>query len=380
MLDINLLDNIQNQYLQLDKQLYDQAKQTKNLIFKGYRYKRLVTTTGVIRFKRRIYFNNETNKYVYLLDQKCNFKKYTNYDPNFLTKLQAMFYDSQISLAKIQTLFQIDKICFSKMNYWKIAHKCFDWNIKARFVILEPYKYKHLYINIDDTYLNTIKARKYTKKCFRILCCHQGKNKQNQLVNKYLLTINIKNKSKEEFVKFIYEKLELIYGNLQQYKLIVLSDGALIFKYLAKQLNAKFVLDKFHLFRNIRNCYNFYSKTKALKDPVANERCQRNYYFYQRIIQAIYQNNFKRLNWLIYRSLQLENLEHKIKEIQRLRQYLFNNWHCIVIWNNKKYYTKCLTETFVQAIIKKIKGGVGKIYSTQTIEKIISYKAIYLDF
>ncbi len=379
-MDINIAEIIQEKYLELDYKLYEQSKLNKALIFKGYRWKRIVTSNGIIRFKRRIYFNNETNKYVYLLDQKCNFKKYTNYDPNFLIKLQAMFYDSQISLAKIQTLFQIDKICFSKMNYWKIAHKCFDWNIKARFVILEPYKYKHLYINIDDTYLNTIKARKYTKKCFRILCCHQGKDEQNQLVNKYLLTINIKNKSKEEFVKFIYEKLELIYGNLQQYKLIVLSDGALVFKYLAKQLNAKFVLDKFHLFRNIRNCYNFYSKTKALKDPVANERCQRNYYFYQRIIQAIYQNNFKQLNWLIYRSLQLENLEHKIKEIQRLRQYLFNNWHCIVIWNNKKYYTKCLTETFVQAIIKKIKGGVGKIYSTQTIEKIISYKAIYLDF
>ena len=157
------------------------------------------------------------------------------------------------------------------------------------------------------------------------MCCHQGKDEQNQLINKYLLTINIKNKSKEEFVKFIYEKLELIYGNLQNYKLIVLSDGALIFKYLAKQLKAKFVLDKFHLFRNIRNCYNFYSKTKALKDPVANERCQRNYYFYQQIIQAIYQNNFRQLNWLIYRSLQFENLEHKIKEIKRLKQYLFNN-------------------------------------------------------
>lgn len=379
-MDINIAEIIQEKYLDLDYKLYEQSKSNKALIFKGYRWKRIVTSNGIIRFKRRIYFNKNTNKYLYLLDLNCNFKKYTNYDKNFLRKLQSMFYDSQISFSKIKNLFQIDNIFFSKVNYWKIVHKHFDCSCNMNFKISDPQKYKHLYINVDDTYLNTIKAHKFTKRCFRILCCHQGKDEIGNLINKCLLTIDIQNKSKEEFIEFIKEKLTMIYGELKQYKIIVLSDGALIFKYLAKQLNAKFVLDKFHLFRNIRNCYNFYSKTKVLKDPVANERCQRNYYFYQRIIQAIYQNNFRQLNWLIYRSLQFENLEHKIKEIKRLRQYLFNNWHCIVIWNNKNYYTKCLTETFVQAIIKKIKGGVGKIYSTQTIEKIISYKAIYLDF
>lgn len=377
---IDVSEIIKEKYFKLDNKLYEQSKLNKLLIFKGYRWKRVVTNHGIIRFKRRIYFDKKTNKYLYLLDQNCNFKKYTNYDLNFLKKLQAMFYDSQISFSKIQNLFQIDNIYFSKVNYWKLAHKYFDNSQDAKFEINKPQNHKHLYINIDDTYLNTIRSRKYTKRCFRILCCHQGKDKLNNLINKCLLTINIENKSKEKFVEFIKEKIANIYGDLEQYKIIVLSDGALIFKYLARQLNAKFVLDKFHLFRNIRKCYNFYSKTKVLKDPVANERCKRNYYFYQKIIQSIYMNNQTRLKLFIDQSLELENENHKIKEILRLKAYLTNNWNSIAIWNNKEYYTKCLTETYVQAIIKKIKGAFGKIYGINSIKNIIIYKSLFLNF
>lgn len=379
-MDINITEMIKEKYLELDYKLYEQSKLNKALIFKGYRWKRIVTSNGIIRLKRRIYFNQNTKKYLYLLDQDCNFKKYTNYDKNFLNKLQTMFYDSQISFSKIKNLFQIDNIHFSKENYWKIAHKYFNCSCNINFKISEPQEYKYLYINVDDTYLNTIRFHKFTKRCFRVICCHQGKDENNNLINKCLLTINIENKSKEEFVEFIKQKLNLIYGNLEQYKIIVLSDGALIFKYLARQLNAQLVLDKFHLFRNIRNCYNFYSKTKALKDPIANERCKRNYYFYQQIIKSIYMNNWIRLKIFLNQSLDLEKEDHKIKEIKRLRSYLFNNWNSISIWNNKEIYTRCLTETYVQSIIKKIKGAFGKIYNINSIQKIISYKSIFLNF
>ncbi len=379
-MDINIAEIVKEKYLELDNQLYKESKLNKSLVFKGYRWKRIVTNNGIIRFKRRIYFDKNTKKYLFLLDQNCNFKKYTNYNKNFLNKLQSMFYDSQISFSKIQKLFQIDNIFFSKVNYWKIVHKHFDCSCNINFKISNPQKYKHLYINVDDTYLNTIRSHKFTKRCFRILCCHQGKDEIGNLINKCLLTIDIQNKSKEEFINFIKDKLTTIYGNLEQYKIIVLSDGALIFKYLAKQLNAKLVLDKFHLFRNIRHCYNFYSKTKALKDPIANEKCKRNYYFYQQIIKSIYLNNWIRLKIFINQSLELEKEDHKIKEILRLKAYLFNNWNSISIWNNKKYYTKCLTETYVQAIIKKIKGGIGKIYNIESIKRIISYKSIFLNF
>lgn len=379
-MDINIVEIIKEKYLELDNQLYKESKLNKTLVFKGYRWKRVVTTNGIIRFKRRIYYNKETKKHIYLLDQFLNFKKWTNYDSNFLKKLESMFYDSQISFSKIQQLFEIDNINYSKTNYWRIVHNLFNYDSKSKFNISNPSNYKYLYINVDDTYLNTIRSRKFTKRCFRVICCHQGKDENNNLINKCLLTINIENKSKEEFVEFIKQKLNLIYGNLEQYKIIILSDGALIFKYLSRQLNAQLVLDKFHLFRNIRNCYNFYSKTKALKDPIANERCKRNYYFYQQIIKSIYMNNWIRLKIFLNQSLDLEKEDHKIKEIKRLRSYLFNNWNSISIWNNKEIYTRCLTETYVQSIIKKIKGAFGKIYNIDSIRKIISYKSIFLNF
>ncbi len=379
-MDINIVEIIKEKYLELDNQLYKESKLNKTLVFKGYRWKRVVTTNGIIRFKRRIYFNKNTKKYLYLLDQNCNFKKYTNYNKNFLNKLQSIVYDSQISFSKIKNLFQIDNIFFSKVNFWKIAHKYFDCSCNINFKISDPQKYMHLYINVDDTYLNTIKSHKFTKRCFRIICCHQGKDESDNLINKCLLTIDIQNKSKEQFIEYLKEKMNLIYGDLKQYKIIVLSDGALIFKYLARQLKAQLVLDKFHLFRNIRQCYNFYSKTKSLKDPIANERCKRNYYFYQQIIKSIYLNNWERLKIFINQSLELEKEDYKIKEILRLKVYLFNNWNSISIWNNKKYYTKCLTETYVQAIIKKIKGGIGKIYNIESIKRIIGYKSLFLNF
>ena len=55
---------------------------------------------------------------------------------------------------------------------------------------------KYLYINIDDTYLHTIQSKKLNKNCFRVLCVHQGKNKQNELINKSLIAINIQIKTK----------------------------------------------------------------------------------------------------------------------------------------------------------------------------------------
>ncbi|MDE5617658.1 MAG: UPF0236 family protein [Ureaplasma sp.] len=261
-MDIDIAEIIKQKYLEIDNKLYQESKSNKSLVFKDYRWKRILTNNGLIRFKRRIYYNKETKKHIYLLDQFLNFKKWTNYDSNFLKKLESMFYDSQISFSKIQQLFQIDNINYSKTNYWRIVHNFFSYDTKSKFNISNPSNYKYLYINIDDTYLNTIKSHKFTKRCFRVICSHQGKDESNNLINKCLLTIDIQNKSKEQFIDFIKEKLTTIYGDLNQYKIIVLSDGALIFKYLAKQLNAKLVLDKFHLFRNIRHCYNFYSKKK----------------------------------------------------------------------------------------------------------------------
>lgn len=46
-MDINIAEIIQEKYLELDYKLYEQSKSNKALIFKGYRWKRIVTSNEV---------------------------------------------------------------------------------------------------------------------------------------------------------------------------------------------------------------------------------------------------------------------------------------------------------------------------------------------
>lgn len=240
--------------------------------------------------------------------------------------------------------------------------------------------FKYLYINIDDTYLHSIQAKNISKNCFRVLCIHQGKDKNNNLINKTLLTINIKNKNKEEFTNFLKTKIEKIYGSLTKYKIILLSDGAKLFKYLANQFNAIHVLDKFHCLRSIRYTFNYYSRNKILKDYEANLRNKRNYFYYKQILKAIYAKNWSKIDFWLSFSYNHELFETKKKQIKNLYKYLKINWSAITIWNNPKFITGCLTETYVQSIIKRIKGAFGKIYSLKSIQRIIQCKSIYFNF
>lgn len=122
-MQINILELIKNKYLSLDQKLYEQAKQEKLLIFKGYRNKKIITNNGIINLKRRIYLSKETNKYVYLLDQYLKLQKYTQYDDQLIFKIQTLFFESQTSLSKIHELLKLDQINISRAQIHYLIHK-----------------------------------------------------------------------------------------------------------------------------------------------------------------------------------------------------------------------------------------------------------------
>ena len=164
--------------------------------------------------------------------------------------------------------------------------------------------------------------------------------------------------------------------DLTNKKLILMGDGANWIKILAKNLNAHYVLDKFHLVKKVKSIFTFreYVITNNLKE-IRNIKEE----LYNDLITFInagdVTNFVEHLKALILKETLNTHkwLTPKIKHIKSLIKYACNNQEGIEAYK-KDFYIGCQTEAQISHTIKSLKAYSAKAYSKLTFSNMLSMR------
>ena len=322
--------------------------------------------------KRRCYFDNWNQEYVYLLDEWLGIKKHQHIPSKEIENMCKMVinkmtfnqvkqcYQNSISINTIYRLIKNQPILYEV-----------DFNTN-------PKNYKNIYIDIDDTYRNFRFDNKKQKCKEKVLHFYQDR-KDDKFINEVNAVIfnEVGLDSKKSMlltISKIFSILSTYYGDLKQFNIFVCGDGARYIKTIANVLHAKNVLDLWHLLNKIAAIFN----TKKLKE--FNPRCEG--LIEQRFIKPTLKETIIELvkNGEVVKAYKLLiaviNIYHlDCYELNGLICYLRMNKKGIEIWNDPNYLGT-FTETHVQQFGKSYFGNVGRCYSLESFMNILKARCL----
>lgn len=196
---------------------------------------------------------------------------------NFTYKnITKLYPKNTISLASISNIFSKFK---PKNDYRKFDDQSQKGNVK------------NVYIEIDDAFFNCKINNKKVNKRVRMIVMHSGKNNKNQVMNKTIIH-EIKDKNNyldnQKLTLKIQKIAREIYG--PDLNLIVIGDGAKYMKTLASSLGATFILDKFHLIKNLFSVIGYNQNNTRNKAIFHYFQVSNNQTFYSKIKELIENN------------------------------------------------------------------------------------------
>ena len=217
----------------------------------------ILTSCGIITFKRRYYLDLETNKYVYLLDNQLGIPKNVRLSNELLLKI--------LDLASIMTYAEVgkhlsDEFELSKFSIWKAIQNTVIELYDERVIDRKNWK---VHVQIDEKFINMNPKKKRNEKCI-------SKNKKRY----YTLTIfagteTYGNKGKRRLLnktllssaslKHLIEKLNYILQSKYRVdideEIFVSGDFAKYIQTFPEKIfcNAVYVPDKYHAFKAIHD-------------------------------------------------------------------------------------------------------------------------------
>jgi len=217
----------------------------------------ILTSCGIITFKRRYYLDLETEEYVYLLDNQLGIPKNVRLSNELLLKI--------LDLASIMTYAEVGKHLsnefeLSKFSIWKVIQNTVIESYDERLINRKNWK---VHVQIDEKFINMNPKKKRNEKCifknkkryytmtiFAGIETYGNKGKK-RLLNKTLLS--------SASLKHLAEKLNYILQS--KYKvdideeIFVSGDYATYIQTFPEKIycNAIYVPDKYHTFKAIKD-------------------------------------------------------------------------------------------------------------------------------
>ncbi|WP_425379889.1 Mbov_0401 family ICE element transposase-like protein [Spiroplasma endosymbiont of Stenodema calcarata] len=345
------------------------------------------TEYGDITFFRTLFrfFNKDTNKYefVFLFDKKVGRKKRSRISI-FIKIAIWKLMDSAKRQRDIMDMYpklNISKMTITNINKEIDFDKLFKEQLKTmteKINVQTPY----LYAGVDDSFSNLTKYRKIEKNMFRTAYFHTGYDEikstksKNVLKDKKIFIVmkSVKNKYylikkyKKEFLHFLNQNF-----NIENCKLTLAGDGAKWIQKFANEIGAIFILDQFHLMKELKTIFP-YRRKKFTKNLTDNEKIRKQIYW---DMNKLFKNGdpdeaIKYLKKLITRKNIKEYpfLKDKIKDFIK---YIKNNSEGIKVYKEDWYMGSC-TEPQISHNVKWLKGYGAKSYSEKVFKNMIALK------
>ncbi len=384
MLDDEIKSLIQEKIKEYDENFYfnEYKKDNSNLVFKGYMSRTILYKDMKLKIRIRYYRDTKNNKNIYPVYEKYEIEKRYFYNKKIRKNIAKNIIKNNISFQAATDIIDGFKISKSSVRrYVQEFHYLYKYEHNIE---INPKLFKNIFISIDDTFRNVISNRTKYKYRFRIITIHQGKV-NNKFINQIKICISSKvNNNKNnllytnEIIKNTLDKYYL--ANEQNYQIICCGDGAKYIKNIAKNYpDSMQILDKFHCFNNVYKVFNFRKIDRNLKTKEALKLNKFKKNTYKKIINFLEKNKFNSIYKLLEKSEKTFSNNQKIKDVKRLKTYIKNNEKSIKNWS---YFDSnpTLTETYVQQILKRYFGNIGKIYSLEILKNIVSNNCYFYAF
>lgn len=364
--DCNFIKSMNEQ----DDTLYkNRDKERYKLI--AYLSKYMLCNFHWVEIIRRYYLDTLTGKHVFLLDENLKMEKHEHIARKDKEFIKRKVYKQKATYPQVASVYDN---CISPCTVYRlIKRESISYSINFNS---HPKKYKYIYIDIDDTFINLKTHNKGMEHKCKIVHTYQdyvrnGKRFINEIK---MVLVNRSHMNSKECLNWTINQIRTVlienYGDLSNFIIIVSGDGAKYIKTIAKAFNAQTGLDRWHLFNKIRAAF----KTQALKKfafincDALKKKSKKNKYA-ERIIQLIKDANINEAYKLLLKVRKVCGFY--CWELNSLIAYFQHNLKSIDIWSNPTYYGT-FTETFVQQLVKCHFGDVGKCYSVNIFMRILN--------
>lgn len=395
-----ILADLKNNFEKLDKEIrvsYERKKAGWKI--KDLRERTIITIYGDVRFDRTRYFRkNSANKIEYkcLFDDHIQLKKYERLANDLKVKILNQLGDGKSYKNILET-----------MPHANISEQTIS-NVIKKFNIdkfeLEDYfvpkidasKYKYLYIETDDTFPHLKVKNKKKAITTRLFVFHLGVEnlsyKNGKVDWQGSTNIRIRNRlihkrvyfkfdpakfSRGEFAQKIRQKINAWYKNTDHLEYVMLGDGASWIEKLAEEIDAHYVLDKFHLLKEIKRLFSY----GGIKERWS-------------LLSKIKWSYFNKIRYLIlsgksdyYKLLEefndiwvdAENYgffeEEWFDAFRKLIKYVKK--HKIGISNYfKEFNSQSHTEGMISCFVKRVLGYGKKIYNKNNFSNLLTINAL----
>lgn len=252
--------------LQKLDEMIAEGRDKKRFYLKDKRTLSFESVYGHVELKRNYYKDRETNEFVYLLDQYMNFDGSKGMSP--------VVQDMAIELAATGVSYrQAGRSLEKLLGYPVISHEGIRQQLLQTEVIpreRETLEQDVLFVEVDGLYT---KSQEKTKKGreIKIASIHQGwevNGKRTKLLKKRHFIHRGKEPFWEEFEQFLMDTYEY---EPTKHHLVINGDGA---RWITScrdyfQHNATFVIDRFHIARDVQRIFRDHPRYHAIRKKLA---------------------------------------------------------------------------------------------------------------
>lgn len=289
---------------QLDQQFSDSEFRKNHYYIKDKRERTLITSFGVIRFKRRVFIHNQTFKRYYYIDEMLKVRKYQRILDELLFQMIEDLVKEKTSYQKIANRYQVSKttVYLGLKNLDLSESWCFPD---------QPIESSNLYVQADEHYVSTQKQKNKKKVMIKQVTLFEeitplSKNR-NQLKNRWIITQHYQ-ETNQQFYTRIQDLIHESYTNQQEIKLILRGDGANWIKNLGDTVGAQFYIDGFHYKQELhRCCPKEYKKNGSL------------------LLTYLKENNIQEFKQILLAMHGVKQIEQLSESLQNSIQYVINH-------------------------------------------------------
>ncbi|WP_277678812.1 ISLre2 family transposase [Gracilibacillus dipsosauri] len=243
------------------------GRDKKRFYLKDKRTLKFESVFGQVELKRNYYQDKETGKYVYLLDQYLAFDGTKGMSP--------VVQDLAIELAVTGVSYrQASQAMERLLGYPVISHEAIRQQLLNTEVVPEksvPLEQDVVFVEVDGLYTKSQEKKKKGREV-KIASVHQGwemNGKRAKLIEKRHFIHQGKLPFWEEFEQYLMETYEY---NPTKHHLVINGDGA---KWITScreyfRHNATFVIDRFHVARDVQRLFRKHPRYRAIRKKLAN--------------------------------------------------------------------------------------------------------------
>lgn len=207
----------------------------------------ILSSYGIIRFKRRYYYDSLNNEYCYLLDNRLQIPKSKRMTSELIIKI--------LDLASIMSYSEVgthlsDEFTLSKSTVWKTINEVL---VETYFDVNFNRQSKKVHVQIDEKFIGMTGSK--NKKKYYTMTIFAGKKKigkNYQLQNKTVISSSTLCSLKKKLNDILVNR----YKVSQSEEVFVSGDFATYIQTFPKSINvcsSKYVPDKFHVYKAMKD-------------------------------------------------------------------------------------------------------------------------------